>query len=334
MAQRLGRVNRFGDRDDTRIDIVHPSEFEKDDFEQRLEKTLELLRQLSGDGSPAALGKLDPEERVAAFAPTPTILPTSDILFDAWALTTIKDKLPGRPPVEPYLHGLPTDWQPPETQVAWRKEVGIITLDLLNTNKPEDLLEDYPLKPHELLKDRSRRVFERLKKLKASPELPVWIVSNDGAVEVTTLGEITNQDDDAIAYRTVLLPEEAGGLEKGTLTSESRTASDVADDWSDDKGLLRKRIWKGEDNPPKMKIVREIVFDEDSESSKVWLWFVRPKSEDAANARSKEPYPLQPHLDDAKEAATSIVDRLNLPEPLRSAGAEETSALARRRKAL
>ena len=27
-----------------------------------------------------------------------------------------------RPPVEAYLHGV-SDWQPPETQVAWREEV-------------------------------------------------------------------------------------------------------------------------------------------------------------------------------------------------------------------
>jgi CRISPR-associated endonuclease/helicase Cas3 len=31
MAQRFGRVNRFGDRDDTRIDIVHPTAFDKAD---------------------------------------------------------------------------------------------------------------------------------------------------------------------------------------------------------------------------------------------------------------------------------------------------------------
>ena len=31
-------------------------------------------------------------------------------------------QLPGRPPVEPYLHGL-SDRDPPETYVAWREEV-------------------------------------------------------------------------------------------------------------------------------------------------------------------------------------------------------------------
>ena len=57
----------------------------------------------------------------------PTILPTSDILFDAWALTTIgkplvDTPLPGRPPVAEYLHGV-EDKEQPDTQFAWRDEV-------------------------------------------------------------------------------------------------------------------------------------------------------------------------------------------------------------------
>jgi CRISPR-associated endonuclease/helicase Cas3 len=88
IAQRFGRVNRFGDRDDTRIDVVHPKEFdEEEDFDLRLKRTLDLLMQLNGNGSPAALGKLDPDARVAAFAPPPVILPVTDILFDAWVST-------------------------------------------------------------------------------------------------------------------------------------------------------------------------------------------------------------------------------------------------------
>ena len=163
MAQRFGRVNRFGDRDDTRIDIVHLRTFdENDEYDSRRAKgRWTCSNKLNGDGSPDALANLDRTERLAAFSPTPTILPTSDILFDAWALTTIRDSLPGRPPVEPYLHGVsPT--RPPETRVAWREEVEIITGALTEQYTPEDLLEDYPLKPHELLRDRSDRVFKRL----------------------------------------------------------------------------------------------------------------------------------------------------------------------------
>jgi CRISPR-associated endonuclease/helicase Cas3 len=217
MAQRFGRVNRFGDRDDTEIHVVYPNEFdEKDEFDRRRKKTLDLLRALSGDASPKALGDLDAEARLAAFAPTPTILPTSDILFDSWALTSIRGKLPGRPPVEPYLHGI-SGWEPPETHVAWREEVDVVTGELLEQYRPEDLLEDYPLKPHELLRDNSGRVFDRLKKLKAPAETPVWIVSDDDSVEVTSLGELVESGKDAISYKTVLLPPQAGGLQNGVL---------------------------------------------------------------------------------------------------------------------
>ena len=108
MTQRFGRVNRFGDRDDTRIDIVYPKEFGKkdkngkltiDELDQRRKKTLELLKQLNGDASPAALGEARPYDLSRRLSPRlPRILPATDILFDAWALTTIREKLPGRPP--------------------------------------------------------------------------------------------------------------------------------------------------------------------------------------------------------------------------------------------
>src|SRR5271154_6865157 len=60
MAQRFGRVNRFGEWPDTRIDIVHPTEFDDDKLETRRSRTLALLQSLNGNGSPLALGTLDP----------------------------------------------------------------------------------------------------------------------------------------------------------------------------------------------------------------------------------------------------------------------------------
>ena len=162
MAQRFGRVNRFGMRDDTRVDIVHPTEFDQEKpVEIARARTLELLKGLK-EGSPKALDDLGRERREPAFSPEPPWLTVSDILFDSWALTTIRGELPGCPPVEPYLHGL-GDWQPPETVVAWREEVGVIkTKRLREENPPEELLSEFPLKPHELLKDRSGRVFDQI----------------------------------------------------------------------------------------------------------------------------------------------------------------------------
>jgi CRISPR-associated endonuclease/helicase Cas3 len=150
----------------------------------------------------------------------------------SWALTTIRGKLPGRPPVEPYLHGI-SGWEPPETHVAWREEVGVITGPLLlERYKPEDLLEDYPLKPHELLRDNSNRVFDCLKKLKADAETPVWLVADDDSVKVSTLGDLRDAGKDELNHKTVLLPPAAGGLENGLLTSDAPGAdNDVADEW-------------------------------------------------------------------------------------------------------
>src|SRR6185437_9086981 len=349
MTQRFGRVNRFGERDNTQIDIVFPKEFGKkdkkansvkiDELGRRRQKTLELLKQLNGDASLAALSKLDPVACCDAFAPPPAILPATDILFDAWALTTIAPPLvctplPGRPPVEPYLHGI-SDWQPPETYVAWRQEVWELRREFSDEEDRKqfqdfaaELLEDYPLKPHELLRDITFRktsgIRDKLVKLaERKGELPIWIQDASGAVTVTKLSDVTEFP---LANRTVILPPEAGGLNiiDGVSTGlfdgsdyvpEYRNLYDVADVWEDDKGPLRKRVWLDEDDPDGMTLEREIKFEnpenEDAEPTKVWRWFVRKP--EAANERSRIAYPLAPHLDEVRDCASKIVERLLPP---------------------
>jgi CRISPR-associated endonuclease/helicase Cas3 len=326
MAQRFGRVNRFGDRDDTRIDVVLPKRFEENDLGVRRTKTLDLLRQLQGNGSPEALGALDSEARVAAFAPPPTVLPVSDVLFDAWALTTIRGNLPGRPAVEPYLHGI-SAWEPPETHVAWREEVGIITGDLLDQYDLSDLLEDYPLKPHELLRDISSRVFERLKKLKAPAETPVWVVSDENTVNVVSLTELREAGREGIEHQTVLLPPSAGGIEGGMLSDTSDVANDVADELFDNTGIRRRvRVW--DDDPDfeakteNMRLVRRIDLagsDEDEEG-RSWHWFELPMDGDTDGSKSNQkPVLWRVHTDDVINHAAACVAKLSLPQELKDA---------------
>lgn len=355
MTQRFGRVNRFGERDDTQIDIVYPKEFGKkdrktgrvkvDEHGRRRQKTLELLKQLNGNASSAALGKLDPEACRDAFAPPPAILPATDILFDAWALTTIapplvRTPLPGRPPVEPYLHGI-SDWQPLETYVAWRQEVWELRREFVDDNDLKqfqsfaaELLDDYPLKPHELLRDSTFRENNgiRSKLLELAHKnggFPVWIQDVNGSVIVTSLSEVA---DLPLTGRTVILPPEAGGLEiiderssgqfdGSDYVSEHRDLYDVADKWEDDKGPLRKRVWQDEKVPIGMTLEREIKFKnpegEDEEPTKVWRWCVRKP--EAANERSRVAYPLVPHLEEVKDCASKMVGRLGLPNDLANA---------------
>jgi CRISPR-associated endonuclease/helicase Cas3 len=357
MIQRLGRVNRRGDGA-AEIDIIFETDRDPkktgDDLEKARWRTKELFERLPfcdwiddrREASPHELsrltGQLTEQERKATFSPTPVILPATDILFDAWALTTIREVLPGRPPVAPYLHGI-SEWEPPQTQVAWREEVWELRLRYKTeaerkAREPSDrirlakyaaeLLEDYPLKSHELLKERSDRVFNVLRKLAAAPETPIWLVDEEDAILVTTLGELIEGDKETLNYRTILLPPDAGGLGNGLLDSSSkhnpaRTDYDVADEWHDNDGPLRQRKWDYPNKPPSMKLERIVPIhdsdDEDTEPTKIWYWFVRPSASDDPNARSRREYGLQPHLADAKAAAEKFLENLSLDADLSQA---------------
>ncbi len=344
MAQRFGRVNRFGDGD-ARIDIVHPRAFdEKDKLREVRQRTLDLLRRLPRtqdgyDASPAALSNLPADDRQAAFTPHPVILPASDILFDAWALTSVRQNLPGRPPVADWLHGV-AEWEPPETHVAWREEVEWLTRETLEKYKPEDLIEDYPLKPHELLRDRTDRVCKHLETLAAQhPESPVWVVAGDDSVSVTTLSRLADDGEDALKGRTVLLPPAVGGLglshdgrstgmlDGGAALDEARRGLyDVADHWKDEKGEPRRcRVWDDDEPSDGMRLVRTIDTrpdaddeqDEDEETSarRYWRWYVRPRSADDDGSRTaRQRQELVPHLESAESFASALVAKLELRE--------------------
>lgn len=358
MAQRFGRVNRRGEGT-AKIDVVYETDPNPKPpspaFEAARWETKKILERLSPcdwteeyhDASPSAVGvvmkALSEDERRAAFAPTPTILPATDILFDAWSMTSIRDKMPGRPPIEPYLHGI-RDYEPPETQVAWREEVGVVTGELLREYPPRDLLDVYPVKPHELLRDRTARIWKELAKLaERHPLRPAWIVDEQGEVEVLLdITEFTKWDnkqaESRLGSKTVLLPCDIGGLTKqGTLDGNfppppkqgepsASIDDDVSAQWSDDKGPMRKREWTAREEsdpvPPKgMKlacppIVLTETDDEEGEPIKTWHWLVRVLAADA-DARSKHPYGLDPHLSDAKEAVTRFVSGLSLDPELR-----------------
>jgi CRISPR-associated endonuclease/helicase Cas3 len=290
MAQRFGRVNRFGLRRDTEVHVFHPEPEaleNGDEIDRARGATLALLRTLHGDASPSALEALDPEARRKAFSPPPRIVPATEILFDAWAMTTIRDDLPGRPPVDEYLHGVAA-WEPPTTQVAWRREVELLSREQLARHKPQDLLDDYPLKPHELLSDRTSRIVETLativERVPAASAAPVWIVrehgkievfNQQGKVEVTTLGELMQRDrkrsEDRLAGYTLLLPPNMSHPINGLLRPESWGSGqgeevDVADEWFDEHNLPRRARRFDDGKPPDgMRLIRTIVLREDEE---------------------------------------------------------------------
>lgn len=346
MAQRFGRVNRFGDGD-ALIEIVHPFRIDTEtEYHDRRRKTLDLMRRLPPrpdgrlDACPRELGELPAGARRDAFTPKPRVLPVDDVLFDAWALTTVRDKLPGRPPVADWLHGV-TDRDLPETHVAWREEVELTKGELLDEHPPEDLLEDYPLKPHELLGDRTDRVLGHLERLHGShADDPVWLVQAGGAVEVTTLRKVVGgrrkEGVQKLNGVTVLLPPTTGGLQDGLLTGDAvydqshRDMYDIADKWLDEDGNQRRvRLWADDGPPSGMRPVRTIRFDalneeaetDDDGPPRVWRWYVRPQSadDDAGSWSAHAEQILSRHLDSAERFAGRIADALDIEEPARTA---------------
>lgn len=327
MAQRFGRVNRYGDCTDSRIDVVYPDEFdEKDKLKDAREATLKLLDELKGDASPLNLSRLNSKERSAAFTPEPAIPPATDILFDAWALTSIREPMPGRPPVEPYLHGI-AEWEPPETHVAWREEVEVIKDDLLDDHSPRDLLDDYPLLPHELLRDRSDRVFKQLETLaERHAEKPAWLIDERGTVQATTLKDMAKQKDQ-IKGKTILLPPSAGGLtDDGYLDGNSKDADDVADKVVDEQGRTRRqRIWDEEPIPSHLQIIRtidtqpgddEVTTEDGKASRRFWHWCDPPRE---GGRTANKPIHWDTHVNDVVDRAKGFVERLKLPQEIADA---------------
>lgn len=388
MAQRLGRVNRFGKGEAT-VDVVHVAAGKGDEasnlsaleshkraadqgatvaeawvaqptnegddsqeeteeqspLDRAIERTRVLLAKLprqadgSFDASPEALRNLPETERLDALTPSPFIRPVSDILFDAWALTSVHEKLPGRPAVSDWLHGM-AEWEPPETYVAWREEVELIKDDLLARYSPEDLLEDYPLKPHEVLRDRSDRVRKELERIAArGPALPCWVLHADGKVRPLTMEQLVHKDKQkkpAIELKdcTVILPPKAGGLTRGMLDGNEpyddgrRSCYDVADQWLDEDGQPRRgRVWDEADPPSKgMRLMRtidtwadedEVVAEEAGQNSqRYWRWYVRPRAADDDGSRTaRVPQELEDHLQAVENVARGLVDKLGLKDP-------------------
>jgi len=338
IAQRLGRVNRFGHGDAT-VDIVCPparAVAKRTPFDTACERTSALLQKLPTrsdgrrDGSPAALATLPLDERHAAFSPKPGILPATDILFDAWSMTSIREPLPGRPAVAAWLHGV-AEWEKPDAYVAWRTEVERITGELLDQYPPAELLEDYPLKAHEIVRDRVDRVFARLKKLAdAHGDEPVWLLDEFGAVTVMTLTKVTGGREQRLQYQTVLLPPRLGGLDAGhfvgTAPFSPGAPYDVADRWFDETGApWRTRLWDANDPPPGMRLVRtldtrgtDVGLDAEEQAvgePRYWCWFARTRAADDDGSRAAEvPQSLSDHAQRVEQFARALTARLGLDD--------------------
>jgi CRISPR-associated endonuclease/helicase Cas3 len=381
VAQRFGRVNRRGAGPNAEIDVVYETDPEAKRKDDGYEMARWATRTLLADPerlavcdwdeqrrgvSPAALGalmaKLTEQQLRAAFTPEPVMLDATDILFDSWALTTISkpmvdDPLPGRPPVAEYLHGVEDDEQP-DTQFAWRAEVsetgfvaGLPDDERKDAvKKLEKYLAEYPLKPQELLTERTYNVVRHLKEFaKRGGELPAWVVDVRGGIEVTTIGDLAEKAEVRdLIERTIVFPPTAGGLTReGLLDPKAKFDEviqyDVADLFGESGERPRVRFirtasgedvsWLGPLGHPTTFATRPndrikdmtrltpfVLAEDEEENGRRLVAFVRsnrPDDDDSQSQFGQGPVPLKAHLSHVEVAVTRIVDLLRLPHELR-----------------
>ncbi len=309
MAQRFGRINRFGNRDDSAIIVVHETEFDKGTDEKpksveiAREGTLTLLKRLQSANS-AALAALPADECAAAFSPPPALRIATDIQFDAWALTSIREPIAARPPVASYLHG-EAEWQPPEMHLAWRDDC-----DFNSAINPESFLELFPLRPRELLRDTSKRIVATLKKLLKDKESTyAWLIAENGSVSVLMLSAEDDTLEDRLADATLILPVSLGGLSNNGLFSAAKgnTASDVS-------GIERR---KSDTRERDADFILD-VSGEDAEVLCYQLWVAPKAKADFSRKHTGGVETLEEHTKKVAANAAALAEKL-LPEALRPA---------------
>lgn len=141
MVQRLGRVNRRGERTDTQVIVIPPEAPEPAKAETQSDKDLKYARQMACEtllgrlpaldeglnASPGALADLRNDASNAqlieqATTPEPLRPPLTRAAIEAWSMTSLKEHS-GRPDIEPFLRGWIDD--DPQTRVIWRTHLPV-----------------------------------------------------------------------------------------------------------------------------------------------------------------------------------------------------------------
>lgn len=369
LAQRLGRVNRYGlgdaevhvyceklkeppktkedgEEDDNEDD---ESGKRKDEYDHARFFTRALLSKLPRrdderrEASPSALRALPRDKRVEASTPEPEIHHVDALLFDRWSYTTLIEPLPGRPPVAEWLHGK-AEWEPPRTNVAWRNEVAWLTKEHLGRDTLDDFLADYPLRSRETLSDVTSRVLNQLKKLAARDKDGVqlaWLVRHDKPAEFMKLVDLVHRYDSkknpTLDDATVVLAREVGGLREGLLDGAAEFDPAVQYDQGAKKNeRLVHESEEAPNAPPGMRLVRAVKRKVEEDDVLLWwhLYTSSRRADDDGSRNSRKELELDVHLERTETWAARLAHRLALPDHERTALARAGRAhdLGKRRR--
>lgn len=354
MIQRLGRVNRRGGAGRVaQVDVVWTNDDENAKKDKSVAKTLEILRRWTQESlyendtinaSPRnvrqLMEKLDDQDLEESFSRKPAISPLSDILLDAWSLTSVS-KMPGRPEVAEYLHGLTND--PPTTYVAWRKEISLFSQNDVDERTLQEWFTSCPVRANERMQMRTNTLRSELGKLLEehrqkvkSPDCPVVLLDERNQAEWSCLSQLSDRKA-ALEFKTVVLPTRVGGLGQHGIfdSSVSEPAHDVAD--SDIEGIRRvRRLCKSGVESPLVSEFgdsweerervhltshEDLELDEDAEGSSVELVLRMPKKElaTASPDLAKIRQTLTEHIASIMHHMKGICNRLHLEPDITSA---------------
>lgn len=227
--QRLGRVNRRGNGDATVVLIKNEKPADKTDFDKACNATSKLLAD-GMDVSPSALAefkrKLTSDELELASSPKPTMEELTDILLDAWSMTSIIAPMPGRPEVGPWLRGIEEDQA--QTTIAWRAELELFHDDPNPDVVLRNIFAKHPIRTHESLTINTRYVLEFLKQIPKLKNRTAGLSATRiavrfprGQIVLRTLEELSDNPGILYADSILILPATFGGLENGLLNAES-----------------------------------------------------------------------------------------------------------------
>ena len=359
LVQRLGRVNRAGNMQDTEITVMYSDTLIKKNksISTQLEKTKDILKKLTINGtynaSPYNLSKIPSTDKQEASEPKPQLQPLTEEILGMWAMTSIYDTYSSRPDVNYWLRGEPESPRP-DTYVAWREDVEYL-VDV-DEEKIEDILDTYRILPHEMARDYSYNVYSFLRKLQTKyGKQRIIIQAKDGKCHVKNIDAVNL---DEIYFATILLSPDVGGLDSdGFLSITGDYATDVADkepptNLKDDnsksidivKGLKRTRLVVRHDEDNKSVITRHlgckdttiefdkwivsnkqlilsntIIISRDDEDKVTEELCYYVKKTERQQSVSSKPQKLDDHLDDVERLAQKMTKNMGLAKDIQSA---------------
>jgi len=312
------------------------------------------------DVSPKSLAefksKLLADQLKSASTPEPTMVELTDILLDAWSMTSITIPMPGRPEVAPWLRGIAHEL--PQTTIAWRVELDLHGFDQLDIETIEEWFDTHGIRTHEVLSvptsaagkwfiDRWDRLSDAQKSEVGARSI---IVDRAGLKLVTVknvIDELGRKNTDSIRNADLILPASFGGIErhKGLLDADAPqvpkdedtkspeerqqviVARRVAPDVADQRGRYRELITKTEDGEPEtrpigsgskpVKSSRLVVELESDDGKRVRLVSFVPKQEKPEWGSKRQS--LCEHVQLVRKKLDEILARFDVPDVVKVA---------------